>query len=275
MKIDCHDHTCYSPDSERTPREAVEEAVGLGIGVLAFTEHMDLGFPNDKRPEGELIFDYRVTRKYFEDIEALREEFRGKIEIIAGIEAGFTPGDEAETAARLAELPFEYVINSVHICHGLDCYWAGYFDGYTKERAYGEYLDAVRASLDAPYPFHTVGHLGYISRPAPYEPKKLVYEEYADKLDDILRTMIARDKILELNSSVASLEKEGEICLPHPSVLRRYRELGGKLITFGSDSHARGRMGKNYDKVAELAKSEGFAEWTIVKNGKPKGVKID
>lgn len=89
------------------------------------------------------------------------------------------------------------------------------------------------------------------------------------------RTMIARDKILELNSSVASLEKEGEICLPHPSVLRRYRELGGKLITFGSDSHARGRMGKNYDKVAELAKNEGFAEWTIVKNGKPEGVKID
>ena len=80
MKIDCHDHTCYSPDSERTPREAVEEAVGLGIGVLAFTEHMDLGFPNDKRPEGELIFDYRVTRKYFEDIEALREEFRGKMD---------------------------------------------------------------------------------------------------------------------------------------------------------------------------------------------------
>ena len=55
MKIDCHDHTCYSPDSARTPREAVEEAVGLGIGVLAFTEHMDLGFPNDKRPEGDRV----------------------------------------------------------------------------------------------------------------------------------------------------------------------------------------------------------------------------
>ena len=58
-------------------------------------------------------------------------------------------------------------------------------------RAYEDYLACVRASLDAPYPYDIVGHIGYVSRNAPYENKKLRYDDYVAQLNDILETVIA------------------------------------------------------------------------------------
>lgn len=274
MRIDCHNHTAFSADGKQTLEELVKCAVAKGVKYLAVTEHMDLGFPNDARPADEPLFDYLITQKYFDEIERLRRVYPGT-EIVAGVEAGFTAGDEARTANALSEFPFEYVINSVHICHGLDCYWKGYFDGYTKEQAYGEYLDCVRASLDAPYDYDAIGHLGYIARPAPYGDKRLVYSEFAEKLDDILSEIIKREKILEVNSSVGASEINGALTVPDLSVLKRYRESGGKLINFGSDSHYVSRFNHNYEKVTEALKALGFREFAVKRNGKLETESID
>lgn len=275
MKIDCHNHAIYSPDASQSLAELAAAAAANGVGYLAVTEHMDLGFPNDKRPKDEPLFDYRVNRGYFDEIAELAEKYAGAMYIVAGIEAGYTEDSTAATESELAKYPFGYIINSVHICHGLDCYWAGYYDGYTQQRAYDEYLDCVRESLDAPYPFHAIGHLGYIARPAPYTDKRLLYADHADKLDDILRVMIARDKILELNSAVGSSAANGALCLPDVGIVKRYYELGGRLINFGSDSHRTAQFNHNYEAVAEAAKRIGFKEWTVVRGGKLEGVRID
>lgn len=266
MKIDCHNHSLFSPDSTRPPEEGAAEAAKLGIKYLAYTEHMDLGFPNDKRPEGEFIFNYLITGEYFRRINALESCALG-VEVCAGVEVGFTPEDVPEITEKLAQYPFGYVINSVHVCHGLDCYWKKYWEGYSRDSAYREYLSCVRESLDAPYKWDAVGHLGYISRPSPFERKTMRYSDFPDELDDILRTIIRKDKILEANSSVGSCAAEGTICLPDISIFERYYELGGRKINFGSDSHRSGRTGYNYDTVAAALKNIGFDKWTIVKHG--------
>ena len=275
MKIDCHNHADYSPDAQQTLAELALTAIEKGVGYLAVTEHMDLGFPNAARPADEPLFDYRVTAKYFDEIAALAAKYAPRLEIVAGIEAGYTAGSADETAAELAKYPFGYVINSVHICHGLDCYWKEYFDGYTQKSAYDEYLDCVRASLDAPYRYDAIGHLGYIARPAPYAEKRLLYRDYADKIDDILRELIKRDKILEINSSVGMSAANGALCLPDVSILARYYELGGRLINFGSDSHRKKQFNYNYEAVAETAKRIGFHDWTVMRGGKATSVRID
>lgn len=270
MKIDCHNHTTFSPDATQTVDEIAAEAKRLGIGYLALTEHLDLGFPNDKRPEGEPSFDYLVTEKYFDEIETAKKKYG--IEIAAGIEAGYTDDSVGETAKELARLPFEYVINSVHICHGLDCYWNGYFDGLTKKEAYTEYIAAVRKSLDAPYRYDAVGHFGYIARPAPYEHKIMTFREFAAEIDDVLSVIIKKDKILEVNTSTGL---SGGLCIPDLSILERYYALGGRLINIGSDSHRTGRVGHNYDAVGDAVKSIGFREWAVVRNGKIETEAID
>lgn len=275
MRIDCHNHANYSPDAYQTLEELAQTAIDCGVEYLAVTEHMDLDFPNDKRPVGEPLFDYRITDKYFDEIAALARKYAPRLIITAGIEVGFTANSAQATAAELAKHPFEYVVNSVHICHGLDCYWKEYYEGYTRNAAYAEYLDCVRSSLDAPYPYDAIGHLCYISRPAPYDNRRLYYRDFADKLDDILREIIKRNKILELNSAVGLCEQNGAVCLPDITILQRYYELGGRLINFGSDSHRRERFNYNYAAVSSAAKRIGFKEWTIVIGGKLTQVRID
>lgn len=270
MRIDCHNHTTFSPDATQTIDEIAAEAKRLGIGYLALTEHLDLGFPNDKRPEGEPSFDYLVTEKYFDEIEAAKKKYG--LRIVAGIEAGYTEDTVEETAKELKRLPFEYVINSVHICHGLDCYWDGYFDGLTKKEAYAEYIAAVRKSLEVPYRYDAVGHFGYIARPAPYEHKIMTFKEFPDEIDDVLAAVIKKGKILEVNTSVGI---SGGLCIPDVGILERYYALGGRLINIGSDSHSISRFNRNYAEVSEKIKSVGFREWAVVINGKIETEAID
>ena len=140
--------------------------------------------------------------------------------------------------------------------------------GYDRRQAYLEYLRCVRESLDAPYRWDAVGHLGYIGRPSPFERKTLVYSDFPEELDDILTVIIRKGKILEANSSVGGCAAEGTLCLPDISIFRRYYELGGRKINFGSDSHRSERTGYNYDIVTDALKNIGFDKWTLVKNGK-------
>lgn len=267
MKVDCHNHSLFSPDSSRPPEEGAAVAAEKGFGYLAFTEHMDLGFPNDARPEGEFIFNYLITDEFFRRMEKLQSDMP-EISLCAGVEVGYTPEDVPEIMSKLSDYPFGYVINSVHICHGLDCYWKKYWVGYDRRQAYLEYLRCVRESLDAPYRWDAVGHLGYIGRPSPFERKTLVYSDFPEELDDILTVIIRKGKILEANSSVGGCAAEGTLCLPDISIFRRYYELGGRKINFGSDSHRSERTGYNYDIVADALKNIGFDKWTLVKNGK-------
>lgn len=274
MKIDCHNHTLFSPDGSQTIEQAVRRAAELGFGYIAFTEHMDLGFPNAARPADELIFDYKVDGRYFDAINAARAEFND-IYICGGIEVGFTPDDVREITDKLTEHPFGYIVNSVHICHGLDCYWKSYWEGYDRKRAYGEYLRCVRDSLDAPYPYDAVGHLGYIGRPSPFDKKTLIYEDFPDLLDDILKTIIKKGKILEANSSVGGCASEGTLSLPDMSILTRYYRLGGRKINFGSDAHRTEKIGYNYDVVAKKLREIGFTHWTVMRDGKESTEIID
>lgn len=267
MKIDCHNHSLFSPDSSRTPEEGAEKAREDGIKYLAFTEHMDLGFPNDARPEGEFVFNYMITGEYFERVRRINAAFPD-FEVCAGVEVGYTPEDVGEICDKLGALPFGYIVNSVHICHGLDCYWKKFWDGYSREKAYREYIDCVRESLDAPYRYDAVGHLGYIGRPSPFERKTLLYSDFPEELDDILHTVIAKGKILEANSSVGGCAAEGTLCLPDISIFARYYELGGRKVNFGSDSHRSERTGYNYPSVAAALKKIGFTHWTVVRGGK-------
>lgn len=268
MRIDCHNHTTYSPDAKQSPTDIVLAAINNGIGYLGITEHIDFGFPKSTKPADEEDFDYIITPDYFNDYYALRDKYKDKIEIVIGAEIGYTPDTVRANAAEIEKYPYEYIINAVHICHNKDVYWKNYFDGYTQKQAYTEYLLAVRESLDVPYRYDAVGHIGYIGRPSEFEENRVLYRDYSEIIDDILITLIKRDKILEVNSSVGNCAKNGSLTMPDVSILNRYYALGGRMINFGSDSHSTEKFNKNYYAVTELLKEIGYKEWTIVRNNK-------
>ena len=266
--FDTHTHCKHSHDSKEEPIQMIEHAISLGMDYIAFTDHFD----------GELTFlpefDYIPQidlQKHFEEITSLKEQYKGRIEIGVGLECGYMKEANNLYLSRLNNFNTDIIINSIHTIEYEDCYMPSYFAKRTKPQAYGAYLNAVRESLDCPYLFDSVGHIGYVVRKSTYDDKALEYKDFADIIDDILTTIIAKCKALEINSQGKGT---GLDFLPTKDILLRYKDLGGELLTFGSDAHFCGRIGEKYSIVADWIKANGFKYLFKYLSHKPIAVKL-
>lgn len=268
IMIDTHTHCIHSHDSKERPRKMIERAIELGMEYLAITDHYD----------GELTllpeFAYIPQidlKKHFKQLRALKEKFKGKIDVGVGIECGYMKEANDLYLNTLKDQDIDITINSVHTVEYEDCYMKSYFDKRTKFEAYDAYLKAVRESLDCPYHYDSVGHIGYVVRKSVYPDKTLYYKDHADLIDDILRTMITKGKALEINSQSKGT---GLDFLPSKEIVERYKELGGELLTFGSDAHMIERIGDKYSLAAEYLKSIGFRYVFKYLSRKPVAVRL-
>lgn len=228
--MDCHIHSAYSLDARECgagcPSQVVEAVRKKGLRGFIITDHLDYG-----HWDGYIIdFD-----KYFYEWQTVRAA-SPDLTIYIGLEVGYEKFYERETAKIISDLPLEYVINSVHYWHtprGVD--------------PFETYLDCVIASLDAPYEFSTIGHLGFLER---YVNGALVYAEHRDKLDIIIDKAIARGVRFEQNTNAS-----GHIRLPREDFLRRYRDMGGVKPVLGSDAHDSSSIGRHFNKAADMLSS--------------------
>lgn len=264
---DYHIHTSFSPDSKMEPEEAVRAAIAAGVTHLCFTEHMDLGHHMEM---------YDCAPDFIgmeEKISRLREKYP-EISIGKGIEAGYILETAEQTAKFLKEQSFDYVLLSTHCVAGMDCGVPESKRGQDKETAYKRYLEAVYASvtddrLTAYY--DCVGHIGYIAKGLHYEDNTFPYEMFPELFDKILTEIIKRGKGIEVNTS--GIERGGHV-FPHPGVIRRYKELGGRIITIGSDAHKEQNVGTYIKEAVEIIKDAGFEEIALFHNRVPEYVKI-
>ena len=248
---DLHIHTKFSPDSDARPESYVDTAMLCGADKLGFSEHYDLDYVYNKFEV--VMTDVAASHK---SVQSLRELYRGKIEILEGIEFGYSPLAEEEYAAFEKKYPFDYIINGVHVPEGeTDCWFLEYFGGREKKERYRKYFETVSRSLDAKFDFQILGHLGYVARNAPYFDPRVYYAEFSDILDEILKKVVARGVALEINSNVRSA---GSPFIPYLDILKRYRELGGERISLGSDAHQVRRLFDRFDLMREGLLSLGF-----------------
>lgn len=261
MAIDTHTHSAYSADASVPASQMIEKAIELGLDYYAVTDHCDKDYLNSKVKNVRQI----DAEAQFAEITALKEKFKDKITIGVGLELGYSFDGIVESQKILSARDYDYIINSIHVVDGEDAYFGGFFKGKDKKEAYTRYLTAVRESLDAPYRYETVGHIGYITRYAPYADTNLYYNEFPELIDDILSTIIKKNKILELNTNVKGLQTK---MLPNIEILKRYKELGGKLVTFGSDAHTPSRVAENYDLVIGFLNELGYSELAYYNNKK-------
>lgn len=249
IMIDTHTHCYHSQDSRAPARDMIEGAIAKGLQYIALTDHYDLdmlGFP--QVPQIDLP-------RHFEELTILKEQYKGKIQLAIGIECGWAKDVQDDYARNLAPYKLDMTINSVHMIDGKDCYAEGYYDDLPMDKCYDDYLNSVIDSLSAPYRFDSIGHLGYIMRKAPYPDPIMKYTQFGDKLDHILRTIIDKGVALEVNTHTKNLPIR---CLPTIEILTRYREMGGELLTFGSDAHQPIRLADKYDETMERLKVLGY-----------------
>lgn len=258
---DLHTHTAFSPDGRGTMEEMLSVAHALGVGYYGLSEHFNFDMVVNHIPlEGTKP--QTPVAAYFQRARELQKEYEGKMHVLVGGEFGYTDNTEAQKMYQelVDKYHPDYVIQSVHnLAEGDYAYGHGYTDSNGKVRdkqeVYEEYLGLVRRSLDVSHPYDILGHVSYCTRYAPYEDRRMLWKDFSASLDDILRTVIAKDKILEVNSS----NKQGPaLTLPDNDILERYFELGGRKISFGSDAHFPSRIMEHRERVVDVLRSIGF-----------------
>ena len=136
-----------------------------------------------------------------------------------------------------------------------------------KAESYGEYLDTVRKSLDVPYHYDIVGHVGYVTRYMPCEDKTVCLDTHREILTDILQTIIQKDKILEVNAARDEL-------LPQKDILALYYQLGGRKVSYGSDAHVATNIMQRREKAVQMLKEIGFTHISVPCRGEHIAVEL-
>lgn len=266
MLWDTHLHTKFSGDSIANPRDMVESCINKGLSGICFTDHQDLEYA--KEP-GLFDLDFETYRK---EIVALKEEYAHRFPILWGVELGLQP-DTVEGNKKIANsYPFDFIIGSSHEINHIDPYYPDFYEGRNEDDCYLDYFKAVVSNLHTDADFDVYGHLDYVVRYGPNKNNHYSYQKFADTIDEILRLLIEKGKGLELNTAGF---KYG-LGHPHPTedILRRYRELGGEIITLGSDGHTPEQVAWDFHKIPILLKEAGFSYFTVFKERKPQFIKL-
>lgn len=265
---DYHLHTYYSHDGKATLENMTERAIELGLKEICFTDHYDYSHPD---PLFDNIIDYD---SYIEHFERVRKRFGNKINLKLGVEIGLQPHIVNETKRFAAKYPFDFIIGSTHIVDKIDLGLNGaeFFEGVPQKNAYLRYFEDILNSINSFDDFDVYGHIDYIIRYGNYENKKLNFQEFKEILSEILKNLILKGKGIEVNSS--GIRYGLKQTHPHKDILKLYKDLGGEIVTVGSDAHTTKDMCAYFDKVYEMLREVGFRYISVFEKRKPLFVKI-
>ena len=262
ITADYHVHTSFSSDSEAPMESMIEKAISMGFQRICITDHMDYDYP--KQYNLPFIFD---PEPYAKQILELKQVYKDDIKVLMGIECGMQPHLVSRYQALLSQYDFDFVICSSHLAKGMDMYYPEYWEGMSEEEGYRAYFSAILDNIRCFDNFDVYGHLDYVVRYGPSKGENFHYELYADMFEEILKELIARGKGIELNSAGY---KYG-LGRPHPTpeILKRYKELGGTILTIGSDGHKPEHLAYDFATARELLLSLGYTQYTVFEKRQP------
>lgn len=265
---DFHMHTLFSSDSKADVRSMLDSAIEKGMERVCITDHWEEDYPKEYE-ETEFHFD---KTGYVKELERLREEYAGKLDVRIGVEIGMQPHLGSFYKKEISRYPYDFVIGSVHLVERKDPYFNEWWKEYEDEQMYRKAFDETIRNLEQFEDFDVLGHIDYIVRYGRRQAEAYSYERFHEILDEILKKVIVSGKGIELNT--AGWKYGLDFCHPHPDVLKRYKELGGEIITVGSDAHKPEHVAYDFKKAAEVLQSCGFTYYTQFKDRKPEFLKI-
>lgn len=263
---DYHIHTSFSSDCDFEPKEMVQSAINKGLKEIAITDHMDFLYPDKNLPFTIL------PSEYYPFLYSLKKEYKNKINIKIGAELGYQKSVVSMINNFCQEAPFDFLICSTHTILGKELYGDEFYEGKTKEEAYYDYFYSIKEGISLFDDFDVYGHIDYVNRYGSYKDNTLDYEKFKDIIDDVLKILIEKNKGIELNTS--GIRYNLGYIHPKIQILKRYKELGGKIITVGSDSHNPCDVGFAFHDARKLLLETGFDKITVFEKRKPEFIKI-
>lgn len=241
--FDYHLHSKISFDSNCVPEDIVSAAEKAGLLEICFTDHYDFNDVYREKCDLFTIDNYR---------DAYHVLASKKVKIRRGVEAGLTHWNQKEIEALAKMYDFDFIIGSVHYVGGYDPYYKEFWTHNGIDTAFEKYLLQSLECVKAHNNFDVLGHLNYVCKSVHSPTRKpLRYNDYTDICDEIMKTLVQNGKGMEINTS--GVDRVGDF-LPSLDFIKRFRELGGEVITVGSDAHDASRVGQHISGALEIAK---------------------
>lgn len=231
--FDFHMHSRVSFDGHDTGIALAQTARERGLREICFTDHLDYD-PLEKM--GILAFDTDAYNREYDHLEV------PGLKIRRGMEFGMTADNREQFRKDLQRRHFDFVLGSVHFVDDLDVYFEEYWREKTVVQAERRYLEATLDCVRIHDDFDVLAHLTYIAKAKCHPaPRPVPYAEHREIIDEILKILVQKGKGLELNTS--GMDRCGGY-LPTKDIFLRFRELGGGIVTVGSDAHRCDRVGQ-------------------------------
>ncbi len=242
--FDYHLHSSVSFDSQCDAMKLVKAAEEKALKEICFTDHYDF---NDDINKHHDFFDIEKYREAYTNLHS------DSIIIRRGVEFGLTHWNYKELENLLLQYDFDFVIGSVHFAGGYDPYYEEFWTHNGIDEGFEKYLIQTLKCVKKHNDFDVLGHINYVCKSV-YNPTKkpLRYNDYSDICDEIMKTLAEKGKGMEINTS--GVDRVGEF-LPSYDYIRRFKELGGEIITVGSDAHDDVRVGQYIPEALEIAKT--------------------
>lgn len=262
IKFDSHVHTRFSSDSEANPKDYIELAIKKGMKGICFTDHNDFDFPLE---EGKVVFnlDFETYLKYMFE---LKEEYKDTFDIRIGLEQGLMKSVARRVDEYDKNKKLDFIIGSSHLVEGEDPYYPAFWEGRQVKETITKYYESTLENVKNCHNYDVYGHLDYIIRYAPNKDEDYNWMDYYDYFYEILKLLIYQGKGIEVNTS--GLKSGLKNPNPDINIVKLYKELGGEIITIGSDSHSVEYLGYEFDRVYNMLKELGFKYYSVFKGRK-------
>ena len=260
MLADYHVHTEFSDDSTYPLEQVVKDAISLGLDEICITDHVDYGVKVDwdsgeeiRYRHGEPLANVDYPR-YVKEIEQIRQRYGNQITVKMGMEFGVQTHTIPQFEALFRRYPFDFIILSIHQVEDKEFWTQDFQRGRTQqeynERYYEEMLRVVQSYKD----YSVLGHMDLIKR---YDQAGIYpFENVKSIIAEILKIVISDGKGIEVNTSSRRYGLSDS--MPSTDLLRLYRDLGGSIVTIGSDSHSPAHLGTCLQEAKDQLIALGF-----------------
>lgn len=271
MFADYHVHSEYSDDSTYPLEQVIRDAIGMGMDEICITDHVDYGIKKDWDAGEEIA--YRGSQplanvdypRYMAALRDMQSRYGDRIRIRVGLEFGIQTHTIPQFRALLTRYPLDFVILSIHQVENQE-FWTQEFQRGRTQREYNErYYEELLTVVQQYQGYSVLGHLDLITR---YDEQGVYpFERVRPLVEAILRRVIADGKGIEVNTS--SHRYGLTDTTPSVAILQLYRELGGTILTIGSDSHAPAHLGTHIEEARALLRELGFRQFCTFEQMQP------
>ena len=271
--IDCHIHSACSDDGRDPMLDMARASCYAGVRFLCFTDHVDLDDYRTGLPNPNCFSQREATRAaYREALAAAPADIRVRL----GVELGEGNHDPARAAAIAASPEFDFVLGSLHNVRGLqDFYGLHYGSEAACKTLFDLYVSELLELSKLDF-YDSMAHIGYpirYARRAGFPNVNINMSTYGDELTTLLQNLIDGGRAIEINTAGYRDELIGGP-IPSADVLRRYRDLGGDLVTIGSDAHMVSQASTGLRPGMQLLQRLGFSHVTVFENRRPRFINL-